>query len=169
MRERSYSSIRDNMPRIQLSQANWTPALEDQFAKIVGPFRLFSVNLIHGAHLSRLPSELWTVVLSRHLKVPAIGILSTHTSRNTQFTTSFQALTKHALCSLIRTILYPQCMQPKKQSSYRRLPRKPPTLEFLLSAIGDAQSLVKKGRATNRDLKSWECKYLRFSRVKSIA
>jgi len=104
-------------------------------------------------------------------KIPAvgIGILSTHTSRNTQFTTSFQALTKHALCSLIRTILYPQCMQPKKQSSYRRLPRKPPTLEFLLSAIGDAQSLVKKGRATNRDLKSWECKYLRFSRVKSIA
>jgi|KBSMisStaDraftv2_1062788.scaffolds.fasta_scaffold71477_3 hypothetical protein len=60
-------------------------------------------------------------------------------------------------------------MQPKKQSSYRRLPRKPPTLEFLLSAIADARKFVKKGRVTKRDLKSWECKYLRFNRLKSKA
>jgi hypothetical protein len=56
-------------------------------------------------------------------------------------------------------------MKPKTRSSYRLLPRKPPTLEFLQAALADASKLVEKGRVTDRDLKSWEKKYLEFRRL----
>lgn len=45
------------------------------------------------------------------------------------------------------------------------VPRKPPTLEILLSAVADAQKLVAKGRVTKRDVKSWESKYLQLRRL----
>jgi len=108
------------------------------------------------------------VVLSRSRRVPAIGILSIHPSRDTPFPRVLSALAKHPPCTPFRAILYPQSMQPKRQSSDRRVPRKPPALEFLRSAIAKAQ-VPRKGRVTQRDLKSQECKHLHFRRLKSAA
>ena len=70
-----------------------------------------------------------------------------------------------SFCVLSLTISYPQGMQRKTKSSYRLVPRKPPTLEILLSAVADAQKLVAKGRVTKRDVKFWESKYLQLRRL----